>query len=112
MFQMVSDPQSLYNTDLGRFTVPYACYVEVHTSVCLDVSSNKGFNVHVWQNNISNVAVICTIGINTGSPTGVQPGYQTGCGMAVVSCASGDYLSLKTYTGGNLFSGSCIFKIL
>ena len=58
------------------------------------------------------VGWICTIGTNTNSTTGVQPGCNTGSGSCKILCPIGSYLSLKTITGGKLFTGSCMYRIL
>jgi len=106
------DFKNYYDDVLYRFTPGYTCYVEVSASVVLHLSENNSFNLYVFKDDTYDMGWICTIGVNTNSTTGVQPGYSTGSGSCIVLCPIGSYLSLKTYTGGKLFLGTCTYRVL
>jgi len=98
------NPKNLYDEALYKFTAPYACVVEVQASACLSTTATTGFNMWVFKHKIANKGFLCSISNGFG--------YQTGAGVCVVECLAGEYLTIKTSTGGPVASASCLYKIL
>ena len=99
------NPKSHYNVSTYTFTAPSNCMIKIEVSVVIAANSTGDISIVVY-NGSTVVGAPYIIYLQKAF------GAQTGAGMCVGACASGDQLTITTITACSIAMSSCIFTVL